>query len=37
MGFFVEIMGFFWKKNLNFFKIAKDGKFAVECVSNDIS
>ena len=26
----------FPKKNLNFFKIAKGGKIAVECVSNDI-
>ena len=28
--------GFFWEKNLNSFKIVKAGKFAVECVSNDI-
>ena len=27
-------MGFL-KKNLHFFKITKNGKFAVECVSND--
>ena len=30
-----KIWGFFGKKTLQFFKIVKGGKFAVECVSND--
>ena len=32
--FLKKIMGFFELK-LDFFKIAKGGKFAVECLSND--
>ena len=34
--FFFEKRWVFRKKSLNFFKIAKSGKFAVECVSNGI-
>ena len=38
---YVRILGFFQKRwvfweKLEFFKIGKRGKFAVECVSNDI-
>ena len=34
--FFFEKIDYFWKKTWFFFKIVKDGKFAVEWVSNDI-
>ena len=36
LGFFQEVDGFFRKKTWILFKIGKGGKFAVECVSNDI-
>ena len=32
--FFAEKIDEFFEQNLNFFKFAKGGKFAVECVSN---
>ena len=31
---FIKKMGFL-KKNMHIFKIGKDGKFAVECLSNE--
>ena len=36
LGFFGNLMGFFRKKTLKFFKIATCGKFCLECVSDGI-
>ena len=36
-GYFKKIDGFFQKETLTFFKIGECGKFAVECLTNDIS